>query len=139
MTFSQLFSMATSRELSQQFLSPEPRALILATQSNILVADDLRCCLSDLGLASVIETQSLNASVSNRTHGTLRWMAPELIDPNAFPGYDSKMRIKADIYSFGCTMLEVSWHRPMIACLVHVQPRSSPENRHFSIKAVTLL
>jgi len=131
--------MATSRELSQQFLSSEPRALILATQGNILVADDLRCCLSDLGLASVIETQSLNASVSKSTHGTLRWMAPELIDPNSFPGYGSKMRIKADIYAFGCTMLEVSWHWPMIACLIHVERRSSPENRHFSTTAMTLL
>jgi len=35
-------------------------------------------------------------------------MAPELIDPSQFPGFASEPTTATDIYSFGCTWLEVS-------------------------------
>ena len=77
-------------------------------QSNILVTDDLRCCICDFGLSIVIESQKLNVTMSKAPQGTTRWMAPELLDPKSFPECNSKTKIKEDIYAFGCTILEVS-------------------------------
>ncbi|KAJ7583591.1 kinase-like domain-containing protein, partial [Mycena floridula] len=71
---------------------------------NVLVTDDLRCCLADFGLSSITEGVTLtNNSSTNR--GSLRWLAPEIILPSA----DVKQlnRSTRDIYAFGCTILEV--------------------------------
>ncbi|KAE9393864.1 kinase-like protein, partial [Gymnopus androsaceus JB14] len=76
--------------------------------ANILVSDDLRCCLADFGLALVIsDSRTLsNATTSAMTKGTTRWMAPELIIPShsAKPATNNTSR---DIYAFGCTILEI--------------------------------
>ncbi|KAE9404364.1 kinase-like protein [Gymnopus androsaceus JB14] len=77
-------------------------------QANILVADDLRCCLADFGLTLFIsDSRTLsNATTSSMTKGTTRWMAPEFIIPNnsvtQAPSDTSR-----DIYAFGCTILEI--------------------------------
>ncbi|KAJ7583592.1 kinase-like domain-containing protein [Mycena floridula] len=71
---------------------------------NVLVTNDLRCCLADFGLSSITEGVALtNNSSSNR--GSFRWLAPEIILPSA----DVKQlnRSTRDIYAFGCTILEV--------------------------------
>jgi serine/threonine protein kinase len=61
------------------------------------------CCLADFGLALVAESQ-LFTTTSTGTKGSVRWMAPEIIEPRRMQGKE-KTR---DVYAFGCTMLEVS-------------------------------
>ncbi|KAF5376792.1 hypothetical protein D9757_009481 [Collybiopsis confluens] len=72
--------------------------------ANILVTDDLRCCLSDFGSAHLI-TENLSLSVtSSGVHGALRWMAPELLINGQSPTQPQASR---DIYAFGCTVVEI--------------------------------
>ncbi|KAF5373016.1 hypothetical protein D9758_001463 [Tetrapyrgos nigripes] len=80
--------------------------------SNVLISDDLHCRLADFGL-SMIETQtqshSITSSANNR--GSIRWLAPELINPDSVHTdlAGSKTR---DIYAFACTIVEVLTGRP---------------------------
>ncbi|KAJ9174810.1 hypothetical protein P3X46_013415 [Hevea brasiliensis] len=65
--------------------------------ANILV-DEKGCVkITDFGLARVAELNSLMKS----RHGTINWMAPEVIKQ------DKEYGFKADIWSFGCTVLEM--------------------------------
>ncbi|KAK0201588.1 kinase-like domain-containing protein [Desarmillaria ectypa] len=70
--------------------------------ANILVMDDLRCCLADFGLSLFEESQALGNFSSNR--GSIRWLAPEYMDPNLFGGSYITAR---DIYAHGCTAVEI--------------------------------
>lgn len=81
----------------------------LLCQANILVKDDLHCCLADFGLAVIAEEMGIDsASSSDGTQGgTTRWMPPEAFDDS--PELSSnKPKPPRDIYSFGCTIIEVS-------------------------------
>ncbi|KAF9457394.1 hypothetical protein BDZ94DRAFT_232746 [Collybia nuda] len=72
---------------------------------NILINDEWQACLADFGLTVVSET-TLATQTSNG-HGSMRWMAPELHDPEFF-GFNRFLRTPAsDIYAFGCVCLEV--------------------------------
>ncbi|KAK0504393.1 kinase-like domain-containing protein [Armillaria luteobubalina] len=78
--------------------------------ANILVKDDLSCCLSDFGLALAVESQ-VAASSSSRAFlgGSLRWMPPEIMDDKQFdPAYITAR----DVYSFGCTVIEIYTGKP---------------------------
>ncbi|KAJ6577986.1 kinase-like domain-containing protein [Mycena capillaripes] len=48
--------------------------------ANILINDDGRACLADFGLALAFETQAFSTSSAGSTRGTLRWLAPEILD-----------------------------------------------------------
>ncbi|KAF8999811.1 kinase-like domain-containing protein [Cyathus striatus] len=72
--------------------------------ANILIGDDHKALISDFGLSqlkdqSLSHTNCTRAAV-NIVQGTLRWMAPELIEgePLDYP---------ADVYSFGITSWEI--------------------------------
>ncbi|KAF9648298.1 kinase-like protein [Thelephora ganbajun] len=74
--------------------------------ANILI--DSECCarLADFGLAVVVDE-----STSGEMRGTTRWMAPELMHPEAF-GFTGKFLKSVpskgtDIYAIGMTILEV--------------------------------
>ncbi|KAK7462961.1 hypothetical protein VKT23_007542 [Stygiomarasmius scandens] len=72
---------------------------------NILVSDDHQCCLADFGLALAVETQIITTSGAVR--GSMRWLAPEVINPDMYPGTDRKDMRPRDVYAFGCTALEI--------------------------------
>ncbi|THU98418.1 kinase-like protein, partial [Dendrothele bispora CBS 962.96] len=71
--------------------------------SNILVTDDCVCCLADFGLAAVSESHAFSTTSTN-PGGTTRWLPPECFLPNQYPDCPKLAR---DIYSFGCTVLEI--------------------------------
>ncbi len=73
------------------------------SQANILVMDDLCCCLADFGLSLFVETQALDSS-STISKGSIRWLAPEYMDLALF---DQSYMTARDIYAYGCTVVEV--------------------------------
>ncbi|KAK0213807.1 kinase-like domain-containing protein [Armillaria fumosa] len=77
--------------------------------ANILVMDDLRCCLADFGLSLFAESQTLD-STSKMSKGSARWLAPEHIDPNAV--IDQAYITARDIYAYGCTAVEIYTGKP---------------------------
>ncbi|KAE9397273.1 kinase-like protein [Gymnopus androsaceus JB14] len=77
--------------------------------ANILISDERRCCLADFGL-SVLDTQSMNPTLTATVQGSLRWLAPEFIDPIPLPTRGSLT--SRDIYAFGCTVFEILTGQP---------------------------
>lgn len=97
------------------------------TQANILINSKLRACLADFGLAAVADPSSVDRSSSYKAGGTVRWMAPEILDPERY-GYVNRAQRKlpskgTDIYALGMTILEV--HEPSSFVLPKVN--SSPQ------------
>ncbi|SJK99362.1 uncharacterized protein ARMOST_02657 [Armillaria ostoyae] len=76
--------------------------------ANILVTDDYRCCLADFGLALAVETQAPGSS-SLGLNGSIRWLAPEVLDIRLF---DHKYVAARDVYAFGCTVIEIYSGKP---------------------------
>ncbi|KAE9408796.1 kinase-like protein, partial [Gymnopus androsaceus JB14] len=70
--------------------------------ANILIADDARCCLADFGLS-----QSFNPTHSTTIQGSLRWLAPEFINPTSQLQPVAGSLTSRDIYAFGCTVVEL--------------------------------
>ncbi|KAF9068273.1 kinase-like domain-containing protein [Rhodocollybia butyracea] len=80
--------------------------------ANILISDDCNsCCLADFGL-SVLDTQSMNPTQTSSTQGSLRWLAPEFINPPSYTVAGAGMLIPRDIYAFGCTIVEILTGKP---------------------------
>ncbi|KAJ7631920.1 kinase-like domain-containing protein [Mycena polygramma] len=78
--------------------------------TNILVSDDGNACLADFGLTRVIDDVISDTSgalgTSSNHAGSVRWFAPELIDPTLF-GCERFVRTPAsDVYAFACVCLE---------------------------------
>lgn len=74
-------------------------------QANILVDADWKVRLADFGLAVFAESMS-NANSSKR-EGSVRWLAPEIIDPERFGKTSSRPTYESDVYSFGVVCVEV--------------------------------
>ncbi|KAK0220907.1 kinase-like domain-containing protein [Armillaria nabsnona] len=77
--------------------------------ANILVNDDFHCCLCDFGLALAVESQAPGSSLLSRLSGSLRWLPPELM---AIRLFDQRYVTARDIYSYGCTVVEIYSGRP---------------------------
>ncbi|KAJ7779397.1 kinase-like domain-containing protein [Mycena maculata] len=80
--------------------------------ANILVKDDGVCCLADFGIAVLAEMHvSWTISSNSSIRGAVRWLAPELLDPE----HNSKPSTTRDIYSLGCTIYEIYTGKPPFA------------------------
>ena len=80
---------------------------------NILVDSQCRTHLADFGLATIVnESTSRTTATVSKKHGTIRWMAPELLYPDMFEftgRFENQLPSKdTDIYAIGMTILEVS-------------------------------
>ena len=82
-------------------------------QANILINKSHRGCLADFGLSTI-------AGIANRAAaskeslmsftdggGTLRWMSPELLDPERFGNSDGRQTKQSDCYALGMVVYEV--------------------------------
>jgi serine/threonine protein kinase len=76
---------------------------------NILITQFGRACLADFGLATAKDSKSLavTSAPMTRTWGTLRWQAPELLDPDLD---DAKCinTMASDVYAYALVCYEVS-------------------------------
>ncbi|KAJ7273254.1 kinase-like domain-containing protein [Mycena rebaudengoi] len=72
--------------------------------ANILITQDWSACLADFGLTSFTDTT--RATTTSHRAGAIRWMAPELIDPDRF-GLQFLRTTATDVYAFACVCLEV--------------------------------
>jgi serine/threonine protein kinase len=86
----------------------QPPRTTLTSESfkvNVLISRRGEAVLGDFGIAKIIDDFP-DGGVDGRPHGSVRWMAPELMaaDPSV-PG--TGMTTASDIYAFGCLLLEV--------------------------------
>jgi len=71
---------------------------------NILVGDDWNVRISDFGNAVLVDATK---TFSGALVGQWRWMAPELLQPEAFNYERAKKTRSTDVYSFGCLCVEL--------------------------------
>jgi serine/threonine protein kinase len=90
--------------------------MLIQNKANILITDEFRACLADFGLALAMESQALSTSSAGSSRGTLRWLAPEILDSSRKPERQSLLT-KRDIYAFACTILEVFLQVPTIGMI----------------------
>ncbi|OCH86489.1 kinase-like protein [Obba rivulosa] len=75
---------------------------------NILVNQRRKACLSDFGLAAFrYENRTAHISTMSLAAGTMRWTAPEIMDPETFGLERARSSKQADIYAFSMVMWEV--------------------------------
>lgn len=76
-----------------------------------MIDDDGLPRISDFGLSRFFDSQG--GSVDRTTfkgEGSVRWQAPELLNPDRFVGIASGPTRSSDVYAFSCVCLEVSAH-----------------------------
>ncbi|KAG6861528.1 hypothetical protein C0995_015261 [Termitomyces sp. Mi166 len=82
-------------------------------KANILASNDWHAVLSDFGLT--VFGDATVATHSSNPQGSVRWMAPELLNPEIF---DMERFIKtqaSDVYAFACVCLELyTGHHPFV-------------------------
>lgn len=86
-----------------------------SSQANILVDNDWHAVLSDFGL-TVFGDATVATHTSN-PHGSIRWMAPEILNPEIFDMERSQKTHASDVYAFACVCLEV---RRFQSCKMHL-------------------
>ncbi|TDL22634.1 kinase-like protein [Rickenella mellea] len=76
--------------------------------ANILIDDAHRACLADFGLARITHDAQTASAITTSTaqHGSIRWMAPELLNPEQAGREDSRASAESDIYAVGMVILE---------------------------------
>ncbi|KAJ3781524.1 kinase-like domain-containing protein [Lentinula aff. detonsa] len=79
--------------------------------ANIMISDDHSCCLADFGL-SILDTPSINPTQTTTVQGSLRWLAPEFINPTSSSPPRQGTLTSRDIYAFGCTVCELLTGKP---------------------------
>lgn len=62
--------------------------------------------MADFGLTVAFEETVI--TFASHSHGSTRWMVPEMYDPESFGFAHSRRTLASNIYSFACVCLEVS-------------------------------
>ncbi|CCL98659.1 uncharacterized protein FIBRA_00661 [Fibroporia radiculosa] len=77
--------------------------------ANVLVNDKLHACLTDFGLTAVTyDPNTVNAiSTSSSVNGSIRWMPPEILNPEHAGLEKARSTPESDIYSFAMVMWEM--------------------------------
>ncbi|KZT10273.1 uncharacterized protein LAESUDRAFT_747675 [Laetiporus sulphureus 93-53] len=77
--------------------------------ANVLVDETSHARLSDFGLAAVIyDSDTVNLmTTSSCDHGSIRWMAPELLFPEQVGLKSARQTFQSDVYSLAMVMWEI--------------------------------
>ncbi|KAF9646790.1 kinase-like protein [Thelephora ganbajun] len=76
--------------------------------ANILIDKHGHACLADFGLVAIVSNPAYpTTSVSSTNAGTIRWMSPELLDPDQFGFKDGRVTKESDCYALGMVIYEV--------------------------------
>ena len=79
------------------------------TSKNILVKDNLQCCIADFGLALKFDNEINGIEYNdNQRLPTVRYMAPEIIEKPNVICYTFETYQQADIYAFGLVLWEIT-------------------------------
>ncbi|KAJ7572902.1 kinase-like domain-containing protein [Mycena floridula] len=73
--------------------------------TNVLVLDNLQCCLADFGLSAITESSGITGTSTATRAGSVRWMAPEILSLSTHGA--ELNQTPRDIYAFACTVLEI--------------------------------
>ena len=86
---------------------------LLGLKANILVNQNGHACLADFTLLTIVTEQGS----STGTGGTIRWMSPELLHPEAFGFTNARPTRESDCYALGMVIYEVlSGRVPFDSC-----------------------
>ena len=73
-----------------------------------MIDKDGNARLADFGLLTIISDATHTATTtSSEGAGTMRWMSPELLDPERFGCKNARHTTESDCYAFGMVILEV--------------------------------
>ena len=102
---------------------------MLAIKANILIDQDAHARLADFGLLTIVSDYTHPTTSSSLTNaGTVRWMSPELFDPDRFGFQNSRRTKQSDCYALGMVILEVlSGQTPFPSCVDMVVTRKVTE------------
>jgi len=81
--------------------------------TNILIDSDGNVQLTDFGMTRISET--VQETYASMPDGTVRWQAPELVDPDMFNISSSGPTYASDVYSFACVFIELYTLKPPFA------------------------
>ncbi|KAJ6537966.1 kinase-like domain-containing protein, partial [Mycena capillaripes] len=84
--------------------------------TNILVDNDGHACLTDFSLTVLSDTTTTQ---SNNGAGSVRWMAPETLDPSVCGLTDFARTSASDIYVFACVCLELYTGSPPFNAILY--------------------
>ncbi|THH29182.1 hypothetical protein EUX98_g5006 [Antrodiella citrinella] len=73
--------------------------------TNILIDSEENAQLTDFGMSRITET--VQETYASMPDGTVRWQAPEVVDPDLFDLSTKGPTYASDVYSFGCICIEV--------------------------------
>jgi serine/threonine protein kinase len=100
-------------------------------KANVLVDRNHRSRLADFGLTKVLyNTTTAATTLAGSTSGTVRWMAPELLQMDNGSGC-SQVTVRSDIYALAITIWEV---RPAACVCVLYHSRLTPLRQLFALK-----
>jgi len=79
------------------------------TSKNILVKENLQCCIGDLGLAVKYDSENNDISFNDNPRlPSVRYMSPEILQKPDLICYTFETYQKADIYAFGLVLWEIT-------------------------------
>jgi serine/threonine protein kinase len=104
---------------------------MLPVKLNILIDQDRHARLADFGLSTIIsESATIATSASASIGGTLKWMSPELLDPERFSRDHSRPTKESDCYALGMVIYEVlAGKPPFVGLRDHIILRIVPDGK----------
>ena len=109
-----------------------PPSDVPPTKGNIMIDKDGNARLADFGLLTIVSDSTHPATTtSSEGAGTMRWMSPELLDPERFGSGDARHTKESDCYALGMVILEVlTGQAPFPCCNNMVVMRKIVEEEH---------
>ena len=78
------------------------------TKANIVIDKDGNARLADFGLLTIVSDSTHAATTtSSEGAGSMRWMSPELLDPERFGSKNARPTKESDCYALGMVIFEV--------------------------------